>query len=115
MNQTSGDSKKMDIVVDFMSLEKEDERGIKVFSYGEEEAKNIFPNNVEIKVENNVITFDEKKDEIRVKTEYNTEIINFPNLKEKREEEKLHSKISEKGNKTINYNKNKNNNTERAV
>ena len=114
MSRTNGDSKKMDIEFNSIIFEEE-EKGMNFGNYGKYQTISIFPDNLEFNVGGDCeIIYYENFDKVEIREGNNTKIINFQNLKEKREEEKLHSKISEKRNKTINYNKNKNN-TERAI
>lgn len=110
MSQTNGDSKKMDVTINVMSWKDENERRVNEISYGAGKTKNIFPDNLEIIAEDDILLFDEKNDKIHVKTGTTTKVINVPMLMEKRKNNKLHKNISVRLDKM-----NKKDNGERVV
>lgn len=87
MSRTNGDSKKMDIVVNFMSWEKENERGIVVNNSNKE--NEIFTEILEFPTSNSILL--ENGDLIEKK--YNTTILNFEEIKDKKDFEQRKQKI----------------------
>lgn len=89
MNQTSGDSKKYDIIVDFISYKKEREKGLEVIASGD---KDYFLND-EMTISAGKFELFENNS---LKTEEGKVIANFVDYKERKEIAEERARISEK-------------------
>jgi len=79
MSRTNGDSKKMDIVVNFMSWEKENERGIKVNSSNNE--NEIFTDIIDFPVSDSTLL----ENGNLIDQKYNTTIVSIKEIKNKKD------------------------------